>query len=110
MALLPLFLGVVVVDASVRRGALKSEGPLFDLGLITGLIAAMLAILPLRAVLVPSELDVAGLTLLDYILVLDVLFIAAFLFFQYARFAWRSPMPGQTDAQAPAEDGKTYPK
>ena len=95
MALLPLLLGVVVVHVSLRQAALRRpKRPAFDLGLITGLIAAMLAILPLRAVLVPTELDVAGLTLLDYILVLDVLFIAAFLFFQYARFVW---IPGQTD-------------
>ena len=68
----------------------------------------MLAILPLRAVLVPTGLDATGLTLLDYILVLDVLFIAAFLFFQYARFVWT---PGQTDAQeSPAKDRKTEPK
>ena len=109
MALLPLLLGVVVAHVSIRHAALEgSKRPVFDLGLITGLIAAMLAILPLRAVLVPTGLDATGLTLLDYILVLDVLFIAAFLFFQYARFVWT---PGQTDAQeSPAKDRKTEPK
>jgi hypothetical protein len=108
VALLPLLLGVVVVHASARLTATKrTSGPVFDLGVIAGLIAAMLAILPLRAVLVPTDLNVAGLTLLDYILVLDVLFIAAFVFFQYARFVTKPRVPDQMSS---AEDIEKKPK
>jgi len=112
MALLPLLLGVVVIHVSVRQAPLRRpKRPVLDLGGIAGLIAAMLAILPLRAVLVPTDLDVTGLTLLDYILVLDVLFIAAYLFFQYARFVWTPRMPGRADAPgSPAKGRKTEPK
>jgi hypothetical protein len=105
MALLPLLLGVVVMHVSVRQAPLsRPKRPVLDLGVIAGLIAAMLAILPLRAVLVPTDLDMTGLTLLDYILVLDVLVIAAFLFFQYAWLVWTPRMPGRADAPgSPAE-------
>ena len=96
MALLPLLLGVIVIHVSVRQAPLRRpKRPVLDLGVIAGLIAAMLAILPLRAVLVPTDLDVTGLTLLDYILVLDVLVIAAFVFFQYAWLVWTPRMPGR---------------
>jgi hypothetical protein len=94
VALLPLLLGLVVVHASARQAAIKgTSGRAFDLGLIAALIAAMLAILPLRAVLVPTDLSVSSLTILDYILVLDLLFIAAFIFFQYARFVTKPKDP-----------------
>jgi len=84
VALLPLLLGAVVVHASAVKKT--TSGPEFDPVVIGGLIVAMLAILPLRAVLVPSDINAAGLTLVDYILVLDFLFIAAAVFYQYARF------------------------
>jgi hypothetical protein len=90
VALLPLLLGVVVVHASARQAAMKkTSSPVLNPGVIAGLIAAMLAILPLR-VLVPANLNIEGLTTLDYILVFDVLFIAVFVFFQYARFVTKS--------------------
>jgi hypothetical protein len=107
VALLPLLLGVVVVHASVRQGAMKrASGPVFDLGVIGGLIVAMLAILPLRAVLVPTELSATGLTLVDYILVLDVLFIATFVFFQYARFVTTPRKRDQTGAPKLSAEGR----
>jgi hypothetical protein len=81
VALLPLLLGFVFWHVSVRQ-----RRPIFDLGVTAGLIATMLAILPLRVVLVPSDFNATGLTLVDYILVLGVLFIAVFLFRQYAKF------------------------
>jgi hypothetical protein len=62
----------------------------------------------LRAVLVPTDLNAAGLTLVDYILVLDFLCIAAFIFVQYARFV---TTPDQTDGPKPsAGGGGTEPK
>jgi hypothetical protein len=79
VALLPLLLGWIVVHIWFRRGR-----QVFDLGFIAGLIAAMLAILPLRAVLIPADLNTGGLTVVDNILVLGVLFVASFLFAQYA--------------------------
>ena len=86
VALLPLLLGAVIAHISLRR-----RQPVFDLGFFAGLIAAMLAILPLRAVLVPTDLGAEGLTLVDDILVLGVLLIAALLFFQYARVITMRP-------------------
>jgi hypothetical protein len=104
VALLPLLLGAVVAHGSARHAATKgSPGPGFDPVVIGGLIVAMLAILPLRAVLVPTDLNAAGLTLVDYILVLDFLCIAAFIFFQYARFV---TMPEQTDGPNPSAEGR----
>jgi hypothetical protein len=89
----------------------RPKRPVLDLGVIAGLIATVLAILPLRAVLVPADLDVTGLTLLDYILVLDVLVIAGFVFFQYAWLVWTPRMPGRTDAPgSPAKGRKIKPK
>jgi len=119
VALLPLFLGVSVVHASARQrgndeivegGMTRMSSPAFDTTVAAGLIAAMLAILPLRAVLVPADLNVGGLTLLDYILVLDVLFIAAFVFFQYAKFVTKKERSDQTDASgSSAEAVETEP-
>jgi hypothetical protein len=112
LALLPLLLGVAVVHASAHQAALKrTSSPEFDLGLIAALIGTMLAILPLRAVLVPTDLSVTGLTILDYILVLDLLFIATFVFFQYARFVTKRPVPGPAEPpQSPAASIEPEPK
>lgn len=81
VAFLPLLLAIAIAHLWLRIPG----SPKFDLGFLVGLIAAMFAILPLRAVLVPHELDTVSLTLVDDILVLDVLLIATFLFAQYAR-------------------------
>jgi len=94
VAFLPLLLGGVVVHIWLRR-----RQPIFDLGFIAALIAAMLAILPLRAVLVPTDFNTTGLTLVDDILVLGVLLIAVLLFFQYARIVAIRPMPAPHQSQ-----------
>jgi hypothetical protein len=101
VALLPLLLGGVVVHIWLRR-----RQPVFDLGFIAGLIAAMLAILPLRAVLIPADLSTAGLTRVDDILVLGVLLISALVFAQYARIVTTRPMRSQ-HPQSDAEPDDT---
>jgi hypothetical protein len=88
VALLPLLLAIVLAHVWVKRRG----GQTFDLGFAAGLLAAMLAILPLRVVLVPSDLGAVSLTLVDDILILGILVIAGFLFWQYARFV-RAPKP-----------------
>ena len=98
VALLPLLLGLVVVHIWLRR-----KQPIFDLGFIAGLIAVMLAILPLRAVLIPADLSTIGLTLVDDILVLGVLLISVMLFAQYARVVTIHPIRSlhpKSDAQS----------
>jgi cyclopropane-fatty-acyl-phospholipid synthase len=55
--------------------------------------------------------SVTGLTILDYILVLDLLFIATFVFFQYARFVTKRPVPGPAGPpQSPAAAIEPEPK
>jgi hypothetical protein len=95
VALLPLLLAVVLAHVWVRR----RSGPSFDLGFAAGLIAAMLAILPLRAVLVPGDVADVTPTVADDILILGVLLIAGFLFWQYARFV-RGPRPPKSKGAA----------
>ena len=61
----------------------------------------MLAILPLRAVLIPGDVAAFSTTVVDDILILGVLLIAGFLFWQYARFV-REPTPAKSkDAASP---------
>ncbi len=91
VALLPLLLAVVLAHVWVRR----RTRPNFDLGFAAGLIAAMLAILPLRAVLVPGDVAAVSPTVVDDILILGVLLIAGFLFWQYARFVG-GPRPSRS--------------
>jgi hypothetical protein len=98
VALLPLLLGIVVWHIWFNR-----KQPSFDLGFIAGLIAAMLAILPLRAVLVPTDLDTVGLTLVDDILLLGVLLIAVLMFFQYARIIAVRPRPTPPKSDADSD-------
>jgi hypothetical protein len=86
MASLPLLLAIVLA----RMSAQLKGSPDFNLGFAAALIAAMLAILPLRAVLVPQDLGSVALTLVDEILVLAVLFIAGFVFWRYAHSAARA--------------------
>ncbi|MFF0893003.1 hypothetical protein [Streptomyces sp. NPDC003278] len=85
MAMLPLVLGVVVSHISLRRHLAS-----FDLGNAAGLIALILTILPLRSVLMPSDLASIGLTLVDYILIIGVLVMTAMLFVQYAMATTRA--------------------
>jgi hypothetical protein len=79
-ATLPLLLAIVLALAWTGDEGRSSFNPAF----VAGLIAAMLAILPLRAVLVPPDLGSDSLTAVDDILLLGVMFIAAFTFRQYA--------------------------
>lgn len=97
VALLPLLLAVVLAHVWVRR----RNGTTFDLGFAAGLIAAMLAVLPLRAVLVPGDVGAVSPTLVDDILILGVLLIAGFLFWQYMRFVKAPIPPKPKDAASP---------
>jgi hypothetical protein len=97
VAVLPLLLAVVLAHVWVRR----RNGITFDLGFAAALIAAMLAVLPLRAVLIPGDLAAVSPTLIDDILILGVLIIGGFLFWQYMRFV-RAPIPPKSkDAASP---------
>jgi hypothetical protein len=100
VALLPLLLAVVLAHVWVSR----RNGATFDLGFAAGLIAALLAVLPLRAVLVPGDVAAASPTLVDDILILGALLIAGFLFWQYMRFV-RAPIPPKSKdaASTPGE-------
>jgi uncharacterized membrane protein len=101
-AILPLLLALVLVLVWIGRAS-RNKRPAFDVSFAAGLIAAMLAILPLRAVLVPSDLGYDSLTFVDYILLLAVMFIAGFMFWQYARFATKSSQ----EAIKGGEEGET---
>jgi len=100
VALLPLLLAVVLAHVWVRR----RNGANFDLGFAAGLIAALLAILPLRAVLVPGDVAAVSPTIVDDILILGVLVIAGFLFWQYIRFVKAPTPPRSKDAASPPGD------
>jgi hypothetical protein len=106
VALLPLLLAVVLAHVWVRR----RSGTNFDLGFAAGLIAAMLAILPLRAVLVPGDIVAVSPNIVDDILILGVLLIAGFLFWQYARFVGgRRPPRSQAADSPPGEVPRVHP-
>lgn len=89
-AILPLILAIVLALVWASR----DERSPFDLTFVAGLIAVMLAILPLRAVLVPADLGSESLTLVDDILLLGVMFIAGFTFWQYASLATKAAQTG----------------
>jgi hypothetical protein len=89
-AILPLMLAVVLALAWFAR----DQRPSFDFAFVAGLIAAMLAILPLRAVLVPADLGSDSLTFVDDILLLGVMFIAGFTFWQYASLTTKAAQKG----------------
>jgi hypothetical protein len=74
-----------------------------DLGVVAGLAAAVLAVLPLRAVLVPHDLDAVHLTLVDDVLILDLLVIAIGPFAAYARSITRDAVVSVKSAHEPTE-------
>ncbi|MBB6347968.1 hypothetical protein ACWGH8_26050 [Nonomuraea muscovyensis] len=67
---------LLVFALALRRLRNKNTSPL-------ELAAALLAVIPLRQVLVPS--DISGFTLLDKLLGIEVAFITAVRLFAYAR-------------------------
>lgn len=68
LLLIPLLLTAVLAQTTKSRKAESTET-------VVGAAAVLLALLPIRAVLVPS--DIAGLTLVDYALAFEMALLAA---------------------------------
>jgi hypothetical protein len=76
VALIPFVVEVLLGLALLRRRAPRANG--IGAEVFVGVTAVLLAILPIRLVLVPT--DITGLTLVDYILGTEMAVLAAFAF------------------------------
>ena len=84
LAVTPLLVALIAMFLVLERS--KNEEPDVQ-SLILGLFAAFLTILPLRPILVPS--DITTLTTIDFILGLDMMVIVAIGVWMYICMLWR---------------------
>ncbi len=93
VALMPLAFGVILFHLSFLSGA-RRLSPSFSLEVA----AAMLAVLPLRQVLVPAE--ISGLTMVDFLLGVELSVIVGLAVVRYGALLWRSPAPTASEERA----------
>jgi hypothetical protein len=91
MALAPVLLVVIIAHLAFTRRSTAFEFPL-------EVTAALVALLPLRSVLVPSDLP--GLTVIDYILGIEVMALIGLVAISYTRTFTRKD-PGASTGPAP---------